>query len=72
MICPIESLGEFMLFRCRVCKTIFDCVANVSKGNQLTAELEGIGPVDRNFISIHLKCPRCSEVKVYYLWLLEK
>jgi hypothetical protein len=71
MIHPIESLGEKMLFRCRACKTIIDHAVAVSRGDRLTPKPDGKGPVDRNFINIHLKCPRCNEERKYKLWLLE-
>jgi uncharacterized C2H2 Zn-finger protein len=71
MISPIESFGEFMLFRCQVCKTIFNCAAEVSKGNRLITKPDSTGQVDSNFINIHLKCPRCFEKRTYKLWLLE-
>lgn len=72
MISPIESLGEFMLFRCQVCKAIFDCAAEVSKGNRLPIKPDSTGPVRSNFVSIHLKCPRCLEKRVFKLWLSER
>jgi hypothetical protein len=72
MITPIESLGENMLFRCRACKTIIDHAAEVSRGNRLTVKPDGTGPVNRNFMNIHLKCPRCNEERTYKLWLLER
>jgi hypothetical protein len=72
MISPIESFGEFMLFRCQVCKTIFNCAAEVSKGNRLITKPDGTDPVRSNFVSIHMKCPRCLEKRVYRLWLSEK
>ena len=71
MIHPIESTGEFLLFRCHICKTIFDCVAEVSKGNQLAPKPDGTGPVNRDFICIHLRCPRCLEKRVFKLWRSE-
>jgi hypothetical protein len=71
MITAVENLGENMLFRCRACKTIIDHAFAVSRGNRLTVKPDGTGPVNRNFINIHLKCPRCNEERTYKLWLFK-
>jgi hypothetical protein len=71
MITAIENLGENMLFRCRACKTIIDHAFAVSRGNRLTVKPDGTGPVNRNFMNIHLKCPRCNEERTYKLWLFK-
>ncbi len=72
MIRPVESTGEFLLLRCQVCKTIFDGATHVSRGDPLTIKPDGTGPVNRDFICIHLRCPRCFEKKVFKLWLFER
>jgi len=59
MIRPFESLGEFMLFRCKVCKAIIDYAEEVSKGTWPVTRPDATGPLHSDFISIHLKCPRC-------------
>jgi hypothetical protein len=71
MISPIESFGDYLLFRCQVCKTIFDCAAEISKGDRLAIRRDGTGPVNRDFVTIRLRCPRCSEESTYRLGLLE-
>jgi len=58
MISPIESLGEFMLFRCQVCKAIIDCSEEITKEGRLVTRPYAKGPLRCDFISIHPKCPR--------------
>jgi len=72
MIRPMDSLGEFLMFRCQVCQAIFDCAADISRGKQPVARSDGAGPDGGSVIDIHLKCPRCLERRTYKLRIRER